>query len=124
MHVSKDVSYTKHNIVISFIYQVLDVNPKGMFWIVTNGKYQIIGKNVFNNFQNIVLTLGTIASVTNIVAKGVMMKEKPNAISHDFNFFVLIMESLFINLYDSSDKDDPTLPNVIVPNFVNLKVPK
>jgi hypothetical protein len=79
---------------------------------------------VFNNFQNIVLTPGTITLVTNIVAEGVMMKEKPNAIFHDLIFFVLITESSFINLYDSSDKDDPTFPNVIVPNSMNFKAPK
>jgi hypothetical protein len=39
MHVFKDVSYAKNNIVLSFVYHILDVNPKGMFWIVTNGKY-------------------------------------------------------------------------------------
>jgi hypothetical protein len=44
VHVSKDVFYGDDNIVLTFIYQVPDVNLKRMFWIVTNGKYQIIGK--------------------------------------------------------------------------------
>ncbi len=50
MHVFKDVSYGDDNIVLSSIYQVLDVNSRGMFWIVTNDKYRIVGKNVHNNF--------------------------------------------------------------------------
>jgi hypothetical protein len=39
VHVFKDVSYGGYNIVLSSIYQVPDVNPRGMFWIVTNGRY-------------------------------------------------------------------------------------
>jgi len=31
MHVSKDVSYKDNNIVLSYVYQVLNVNPRGMF---------------------------------------------------------------------------------------------
>jgi hypothetical protein len=46
-----------------------------MFWIVTNCKYQIVGKNVFNNFQDIVLPLGTTTLVANITVEGVSMKE-------------------------------------------------
>ncbi len=61
MHVFKDVSYKDNNIVLSYVYQVLDVNPRGMFWTVTNGRYQITGENVFNNSQDNVVTLGTAA---------------------------------------------------------------
>jgi hypothetical protein len=39
VHLSKDVSYLKDNIVLSFVYHVLDVNPTGMFWIIINGRY-------------------------------------------------------------------------------------
>jgi hypothetical protein len=74
MHVFKDVSYVENNIMLSSIYQVLDVNSKGMFWMVTNGKYQIIGNNALNNFQDIVLTPNIVASMANIAAKSVMMK--------------------------------------------------
>ncbi len=48
-----------------------------MFWIVTNGKYHIVGKHALNHFQDIVLTSGTIASMANIVVEGVAMKENP-----------------------------------------------
>jgi len=76
---------------------------------------------VFNNFQDTILTLGTIALVANIVAKGVMMKEKPNAISHDSKFSVSFVESLFINLCGSSDKNGLSFPNIVVLVFVNSR---
>jgi hypothetical protein len=61
VHVFKDVSYRDNNIFLSFVYQVPDVNLKGMFWIITNGRYRIVGENVFNNFQDILITLGIVA---------------------------------------------------------------
>jgi hypothetical protein len=79
--------------VLSFVYQVLDVNSKGMFWTITNGKYQIVGEHVLNNFLDTILTLGTIASMANIVAEGVVMKEKPNLVSHDSKFSIPMVES-------------------------------
>ncbi len=57
-----------------------------MFWIVTNGKYRIIDKNVFNNYQDIVVTSGTIALVASIVVEGILMKEEPIEIFHDSKF--------------------------------------
>jgi hypothetical protein len=77
VHVSKDVSYRDDNIILSFIYQVLDVNHGGMFWTITNDRHQIVDENVFNNYQNIVLTLGIVTLVANIVVKGFMMKKNP-----------------------------------------------
>jgi hypothetical protein len=121
VHVSEDVSYVEDNIVLSFIYQVLDVNFTRMFWIIINGKYQIINDHALNNFQDIVLTLGTSALVANITVEGVMMKEDPIAASNNLKFFILIMESSFINLYDSFDEDDPSLLDVVVPIFVNSR---
>jgi hypothetical protein len=38
-------------------------------------KYWIVSKNVFNNSQDIVLTLGIITLVANIDVEGVLMKE-------------------------------------------------
>ncbi len=52
------------------------------------------------------------------------MKEEPNVIFHNSKFYVLTTESSFINLCDSFDKDNPTLPNVVVLFFVNLQVNK
>lgn len=75
MHVSKDVSYKDDNIIFNYVYYILNVNHRGIFCIVTNNKYQIIGKNVFNNFQDIVLTPGTTTSMVNITIEGVMMNE-------------------------------------------------
>jgi hypothetical protein len=98
VHVPKDVSYEDDNIILSFIYQVPDVNPKRMFWIVTNGKYRIIGENVLNNIQNIIVTLGKTTSVANIATRGILIKEKPIATSHNSKFLVPIANSLFTNL--------------------------
>jgi hypothetical protein len=50
LHISKDVFYVENNFVLSVVYQVFDVNSEGMFWIVTNGRYQIVGKHSLNNF--------------------------------------------------------------------------
>jgi hypothetical protein len=54
VHVPKEVAYVEDNIVSSSFDQVLDVNPIRMFWIVTNGKFQILSNNAFNNCQDIV----------------------------------------------------------------------
>jgi hypothetical protein len=51
------------------------VNSKGIFWIVTNGKYQIVSEHALDNSQDTLLTQGKTALVANIVAEGVMMKE-------------------------------------------------
>ncbi len=74
---------------------------------------------MLNNFQGNVLTLGTIASVVNIVAQGVMMKEEPIIISHKLKFYVLIAESSFIDLCDSSYDDKHSFLDVVVLVFVN-----
>jgi len=44
VHVSKDIYYAKNNVVLNFVYQVLDVNFGGMFWTVTNDKNRIVNK--------------------------------------------------------------------------------
>jgi hypothetical protein len=119
VHVSKDVSYGDNNIALSFVYQVLDVNPGGMFWIVTKGRYQFIGNNVFNNSQNIVVTLSTTALVVNNTVGNILMKEEPIKVSHDLKFFISIMKSSFINLCESFDEDGPSPPDV-VPISMNL----
>jgi hypothetical protein len=50
--------------------------------------YKIIGENVFNNSQNIVLTSGIVTSMANIVVECILMKEKPNEVSHNFKFIL------------------------------------
>jgi hypothetical protein len=90
-----------------------------MFWSITNGKYQIIDSNALNSYQNIVLTLSIVAPVASNTTQGVIMKEKPDAISHDLEFFVLFMESLFINLCDFLNEYNLSLLDVVVLVFVN-----
>jgi hypothetical protein len=51
--------------------------------------------------------------------EGIVMKEEPNPISHDLKFFVLLVESLFIDLCDFSNEDGPSLLDVVVPLCVN-----
>jgi len=46
-----------------------------MFWIVANGKDQIVSEHVVDNSQDTLLTRGKTALVANIVVEGVMMKE-------------------------------------------------
>jgi hypothetical protein len=89
-----------------------------MFW--TNGKYRIIDMHVFNNSQDIVLTLGTTTSMANIVVIGVVMKEEPKLVSHDSKFSIPMAKSSFINLCDFSDENGPSLPNVVFPLCVNF----
>jgi hypothetical protein len=80
--------------------------------------HQIISEHALNNSQDIVLTPNTIALV-NIVAKGIVMKEEPNLVSHDSKFFVLMAESSFINIYDSFEEENPSLLDVVVPLYMN-----
>ncbi len=47
---------------------------------------------MLNNPQDNVVTLGTITLVANIVARGILMKEKPIAVSHDSKFYVSIVK--------------------------------
>ncbi len=78
-----------------------------------------VGEHALNNSQDIVLTPNTIAFMVNIVAKGIMMKEEPNLVSHDSKFFVLMVESSFINIYDSFEEENPSLLDVVVPLYMN-----
>ncbi len=55
---------------------------------------------------------------------GVLMKEKPITIFHDSKFFVLIVESWFINLCDFFDEDSPSPLDVVVHVFANLQADK
>ncbi len=100
------------------------MNPRGMLWTVTNGKYWIVNKKVHNNSQGNVVTLGITASVTNIAMEGILMKEGPTMVSHDSKFSILIVESLFINFYDYFNKDNPSFLDVLVTIFVNSQVDK
>jgi len=74
---------------------------------------------MLNNFHNTILTPGTTASVINIIVEGVVMKEEPNLVSQDLKFSILMVESLFINLCDSSNKNGPSFFDVVVPLCVN-----
>ncbi len=62
--------------------------------------------------------------MVNIIAQGVMMKEKPNAIPHKSKFYVLIAESSIIDLCDSFDEDKHSFLDVVVLIFMNLWVVK
>jgi hypothetical protein len=70
---------------------------------------------VFNNFQDTVVTLGIVALMANIIMERVLMKEEPIEISHNLKFFVSIMKSLFIDLCDSFDGDNPSPLDVVIP---------
>jgi hypothetical protein len=106
--------------VLSFIDEVI-VNFKGIFGTVTNGKYQIIDKHVLKFFEDIVLRPGTTTSLVNIFVEGVMMKEKPNLVSHDLNFYILVVKSSFIDICDSFDENGPSLPDVVVHLCMNSR---
>jgi len=84
------------------------VNLGGMFWTITNGKYKIVSENVFNNFQDIVVTPSTTTSMANFAVENILIKEEPIAISHNWKFYIFIAKSSFIDLCDSFDKDGPS----------------
>jgi hypothetical protein len=90
-----------------------------MFWIVTNGRYRIVGKDVFNNSQDTIVTSGTTTSMANLVVGGILIKEKPIVVYHDLKFFVPIVESSFIDLCDCSNEDGPSPLDVVILIFVN-----
>jgi hypothetical protein len=70
------------------------------------------------------VTLSIIALMANIVAEDVVMKEESNLVSHNSKFFILMVESSFINLCDSSDENGPFLLDLVVPLFMNSKLAK
>jgi len=76
--------------------------------------YRIVGENVLKNSQDTVLTSNTTTLMANIVAQGVMMKEKRNVV------FPNSKVSSFINLCDSFDKDDLAIPVVVILISMNL----
>jgi hypothetical protein len=77
---------------------------------------------VFNNFQDILITLGIVAWVANIVVEGLLMKEEPIMVSHYLKLLVSILKTLFIDICDSSNKDNLSPPNVIVLVSMNSKI--
>jgi hypothetical protein len=111
-------------IVLGSVYQIPNVNFKGMFWPIPNGRYLIVNEHALNNSQDIVLTLGIVASMANITVKGFVMKEEPNLVSHNSKFSISIAKSLLINLCDSFDEDNPSLPDVVVLVSVNTQLAK
>jgi hypothetical protein len=66
--------------------------------------------------QDTIIKSSTTTLVVNIVAQGVMMKEKPNAVSPNSKV------SLFIDLCDSSNEDDLAIHVVVIPISMNLQV--
>ncbi len=54
--------------------------------------------------------------MANIIMERVLMKEEPIEISHNLKFFVSIMKSLFIDLCDSFDGDNPSPLDVVIPS--------
>ncbi len=54
------------------------------------------------------------------IAEGVLMKEEPIVVFHNLKFYVMIAKSLFIDLCDFSNEDDPSLPDVVVYVSMNL----
>jgi hypothetical protein len=79
--------------------------------------------HVLNNFQDTVQTTNTIVLVANIATKGVVMKKKPNLISHNLKFLVSMAKSSFLDLCDSSNKDNPSL-HVVVHVYMNSQPTK
>ncbi len=57
--------------------------------------------------------------MANIVAENILMNEKPTTVSRDSKFSIMIIKSLFIDLCDSFDKNEPSLFDVVIPIFVN-----
>ncbi len=90
-----------------------------MFWTITNGRCHILGKNAFNSSHNIVLPPNTLTLMANIVIQGVILKEEPNAISHNSKKIVSIMESSLIDLFYSSNKDNLSVLYIVVLIFMN-----
>jgi hypothetical protein len=79
----------------------------------------IIDKHAFNNSQDTVLAPRIIASVANIVAENIVMKEEPNLVSHNLKFFISMAESLFIDLCDFFNEDNPSFLDVVVHVYMN-----
>jgi hypothetical protein len=67
LHISKDISYDYNNMVSSSMYQIFTTSFQGRWWVVGCGCYHIVGNNLIHNFQETILTLGTIGSMVKIV---------------------------------------------------------
>jgi hypothetical protein len=73
-HVSKDVIYGENKVVISSIYQVPCSIVHGLHWMVNVGRYRIASESLLKNYQDMVLMLGTIRSITNVVMPNIEVK--------------------------------------------------
>jgi hypothetical protein len=78
VHVSKDVAYIDNNVVMSSIYQVPSFGPQGLQWMVSNGKYQIVGESLVGNSQDIFLTSSTTTFIVNCVFLVIEIKANPD----------------------------------------------
>jgi hypothetical protein len=76
MHISRDNAYDDNNNVIRSVYHALVTNTQGLEWTFDINKFNIIGKNLFKNSQNIVLILGTILFVINDIANDFQVNDE------------------------------------------------
>ncbi len=65
IHISMDVVYDVSKKVTKEIYQVLIFGNNGFHCLVIAGNYRIVGEQLFKHFQDMIVTLGTIAYVAN-----------------------------------------------------------
>jgi hypothetical protein len=63
---------------MSSIYQVPSFGPQGLQWMVSNGKYQIVGESLVGNSQDIFLTSSTTTFIVNCVFLVIEIKANPD----------------------------------------------
>ncbi len=89
-----------------------------MFWIVINGKFRDVKK--MHNSSHI---KHNYISGQHCYSK-CHDEERVTIVSHNLKFYVLIMESLSIDLCASFNEDGPSLPNVVFFISMNCQVDK
>jgi hypothetical protein len=63
-----------NSVVKSSIYKESFSNPNGVHWDVKARRYRIVGDNLIQCSQGIILTLGIVAFVANVVPKTFIVK--------------------------------------------------
>jgi hypothetical protein len=106
LHISNGVTYDVKN-VLSSLYQMPTTPTKRIVWVVCFGQYKVIGDHVLTHLQKTILTPSIAASLVKAKFLNKNTKHEIENIDIDLQLSDILPSSMFINLFNSSLKEEP-----------------